>query len=112
MYGLLVILVLGKGNIVKGEVYEVDDKVLSDLDELEEHPNFYTREKYNVKCTNADSSDLNVWIYFIKRFKPELLNSTMLENYSSKGPHGLGYVARYERNITGYNFRVDVLPGL
>lgn len=37
----------GMGNHIKGEVYEINEKVLSNLDSLEKHPSFYVREQYD-----------------------------------------------------------------
>lgn len=34
----------GKGNYVAGEIYEVDDKMMDQLDNLEDCPNLYERE--------------------------------------------------------------------
>lgn len=38
----------GDGYNVAGEIYEVDDKMLSNLDILEDHPSLYVRELANV----------------------------------------------------------------
>lgn len=63
---------------------------------MENHPNFYIREEKELK--NLDENGIvKAWIYFIKSFKKELLESEMYENYSSTGPHNLKYVARYLR---------------
>ncbi|KAK5648443.1 hypothetical protein RI129_003335 [Pyrocoelia pectoralis] len=86
----------GNGEFVKGEIYEVDENVLKDLDELEEHPNFYIREEHFVRCVSGTEIKIKVWIYFIKQFKQELLNLPMLENYTSRCDHK--YVPRYNRN--------------
>ena len=43
---------------ITGEVYEVDDETLQELDYLEGHPRFYCREV--IETTLGDS-----WIYFI-----------------------------------------------
>lgn len=34
--------------VISGEVYEVDDTMLSKLDILEDHPNYYVREIDNI----------------------------------------------------------------
>ncbi|KAJ8934602.1 hypothetical protein NQ318_002946 [Aromia moschata] len=39
----------GNGTHVEGEVYEVDDKVLANLDVLEDHPNYYVRQLRDVR---------------------------------------------------------------
>jgi len=96
------------GHYVKGEVYEVDYKVLKNLDILEDHPNYYIRELHEVKCLEGNVLTMNAWIYFIKNFRPELLKQTMFEDYRSLGDHGLRYVLRYERDPS-YNSRSEVL---
>ena len=99
----------GVGHNVKGEVYVVDDVILSNLDILEDHPTFYVREEKTVQyLENDEIKHLKVWIYFIKNFKTELLQKQMFQCYSSKGDHGLEYVTRYQRHKT-YNYKDDIL---
>ncbi|KAK9883622.1 hypothetical protein WA026_001795 [Henosepilachna vigintioctopunctata] len=93
----------GMGNNVEGELYEVDDKVLKALDELEDHPNFYIREQNEV-ISLEDSTVHTAWIYFIKSFRKELLEKQMLKNYSNNGSFPK-YVTRYLR--LGVNFKKD-----
>jgi len=50
---------------VRGEVYEIDDKVLSALDKLEGHPNLYRREMIEVYIEN--DKKLTVWAYLRPR---------------------------------------------
>lgn len=85
------------GHQVHGEIYEVNDESLKQLDILEDHPNFYVREKNEV-ITCDDNKSSEVWIYFLKKFKPELLSKQMFETYNSKGSHGLVYMERYRRD--------------
>ena len=49
---------------VKGEVYEVDDPTLGALDELEEHPQVYTRKLITV---THDGQSSQVWAYLLPR---------------------------------------------
>lgn len=100
---------IGTGHQVKGEVYEVDRKVLENLDILEEHPNYYVREQYEVERLDDPSKvESSVWIYMIKTFKKTLLDCPFLDSYSSQGPHGLVYVSRYLRNDT-YDYKKEIL---
>ncbi|CAH1116114.1 unnamed protein product [Phaedon cochleariae] len=92
----------GNGTHVKGELYEVDDKVLTDLDVLEDHPNFYTRKLYDVLTLDGQNIS-KVWIYMIEQFKPDLLNEIFYESYSSLGNHGKKFVERY-------NYSRDIVP--
>lgn len=102
------IFFLGNGTFVKGEVYEVDDIVLGKLDILEEHPDYYTRDLYNVVPLNDPKNVVQVWIYVIRDFKVELLNQPFYETYSSFGSHGRKYVERYLRGDT-YDYKVEIL---
>ena len=47
----------GVGNNICGELYEVDDKMLAKLDELEDHPNYYQRRIETV-IKNDDKKGL------------------------------------------------------
>lgn len=82
---------------MKGELYEVDDIVLQDLDILEDHPSYYVREQKQFQPLDNKSETLTAWVYFIKNFKPELLKERTLESYSDNNPYGLKYTARYLR---------------
>ncbi|CAK1593130.1 unnamed protein product [Parnassius mnemosyne] len=85
----------GLGHHVEGEIYEVDNKMLGNLDILEDHPNYYIREIDNIEIKKDDvdnTETMKCWIYFLKSFKEELLTKPMLENYSSAGSHGLPYL--------------------
>ncbi|XP_053621595.1 putative gamma-glutamylcyclotransferase CG2811 isoform X2 [Plodia interpunctella] len=83
----------GNGHNVKGEVYEVDDTMLSKLDILEDHPNYYIREIDYIEIIKAGKKEVEkCWVYFLKNFKPELLHRPTMECYSSSGSHGLPYM--------------------
>ncbi|XP_076268938.1 putative gamma-glutamylcyclotransferase CG2811 isoform X1 [Rhynchophorus ferrugineus] len=100
----------GQSHNVKGEVYEVDDKVLADLDVLEDHPNFYVRGLYEVEDVDQpDQKSESVWIYTIRTFKKELLSQTLFESYSNFDSHGLKYHERYLRDPT-YDPKTDLYP--
>jgi len=51
----------GKGSVV-GEIWEVDDDTLADLDRLEGHPNFYRREVMDIWCDNMNGN-LPCYVY-------------------------------------------------
>jgi gamma-glutamylaminecyclotransferase len=46
---------------VKGELYEVSEEVLSDLDKLEGHPTFYRREQRQIMF--GDGKSRLAWVY-------------------------------------------------
>jgi gamma-glutamylcyclotransferase (GGCT)/AIG2-like uncharacterized protein YtfP len=47
---------------IRGEVYEVDDAILSDLDELEDHPHEYRREQAEIELDSGET--VTAWLYF------------------------------------------------
>lgn len=71
--------------------------MLANLDILEEHPDFYVREIKSVKRLDTKETS-SCWIYFLKTFRPQLLNQTFYSDYSSTGDHGLKYAERYLRD--------------
>ncbi|XP_017768517.1 PREDICTED: gamma-glutamylaminecyclotransferase C isoform X2 [Nicrophorus vespilloides] len=104
----------GKGFNVMGEVYEVDERVLADLDELEDHPNYYCRNEFMVRPLLASDGrsggsstsqiiKMPVWIYFIHNFRPELLERTTYRSYSNNGDHGLKYVSSEMSTVDDLN---------
>lgn len=52
-------------NYIYGEVYEVDDQTLRELDLLEGHPRNYTRKEIDVRLDNGSVE--KCWIYFNNR---------------------------------------------
>ncbi|KAI4504740.1 hypothetical protein M0802_000290 [Mischocyttarus mexicanus] len=108
----------GVGHHVIGEIYDVDSKMLTKLDELEEHPNFYERTQEDVFMApesklkpNKTIQEVGIltkaWIYFLPKFKNSLLEVPMYESYSNEGNHGLKYGEKYVRDPT-YNHRTEV----
>ncbi|XP_054257624.1 putative gamma-glutamylcyclotransferase CG2811, partial [Macrosteles quadrilineatus] len=79
----------GTGNNIQGEVYEIDDKMLSNLDILEDYPTYYTRRKESILL---DDREEHCWTYFLNGHKPSMLQLPMMTSYSSAGDHGLVYM--------------------
>ncbi|KAJ8704459.1 hypothetical protein PYW07_011647 [Mythimna separata] len=85
----------GSGHNVMGEIFEVDDTMLSKLDILEDHPKYYIREIDEIMVADAEGKNqesMKCWVYFLKNFKEELLSRPQFESYSATGPHGLVYM--------------------
>ena len=62
--------------------------MFASCDKLEAHPLYYTREQIPVTMvTQDDRRQLNAWIYFLKDFKPELLNKEYIDDYDADGEH-------------------------
>lgn len=92
---------------IQGEVYEIDEKMLSNLDILEDYPTYYTRRKESILL---DDREEHCWTYFLNGHKPSMLQLPMMTSYSSAGDHGLVYMERYKRDPT-YDFKVEVILG-
>lgn len=43
----------GTGNLIHGEVYEIDEPMLTRLDVLEGYPDFYNREVQDIQTDNG-----------------------------------------------------------
>ncbi|XP_033725864.1 putative gamma-glutamylcyclotransferase CG2811 [Pecten maximus] len=88
----------GRGNKIKGEVYEVDERMLEALDALERHPVFYRREM--IPVTSEDGSTVDCGCYILFDFREELLELPFYESYDSKGSHNLEYIQHNKRETT------------
>jgi len=84
----------GVGHEISGEIYDVDKKMLEYLDDFENHPDFYVRQKTKVKLPNKDI--VNCWIYFLPNYPDSFLELKYFDNYDSYGEHGLKYVTSEE----------------
>ncbi|CAD5213355.1 unnamed protein product [Bursaphelenchus okinawaensis] len=91
----------GNGEYVQGELYNVEDEKLVELDELENHPHFYVRheEKFElISDKNGEKIKGNViaWVYLLPTWTASLLEqgTTPLNWYSSLGEHGRAYVEK------------------
>ena len=94
------------GQKVQGDVYRVNQKKRDFMDDFESHPTYYERMVEDV-VTAGDSEDsgpkvLKCWAYFMKKYKPEMLELEPMACYDSKGPHGLQYVERYRRTTSAF----------
>lgn len=115
----------GQGKNVEGELYEVDGKMLANLDVLEAHPKYYRREirkfhplsdsspspRTEASKTSSGKSEgeaREAWVYLLHTFKPAMLQLPALHSYASEGDHGLKYVSRYLRKDPGPEYWTDV----
>ncbi|CAD7076623.1 unnamed protein product [Hermetia illucens] len=69
----------GTGHNVEGEIYEIDDKMLSSLDDLEEYPNYYDREIQDIVAENGSTTQC--WIYLLRKFPENMLSKEFLQSY-------------------------------
>ncbi|CAO1368691.1 unnamed protein product [Diamesa tonsa] len=72
----------GDGNYVMGEIYEVDDQMMSKLDVLEDYPKFYDREiqKFDI---GVGEGNVECWVYLLKNFPEKLLDLPHLAEYKN-----------------------------
>lgn len=86
---------------IHGELYEIDEKMLANLDILEEYPKLYTRREEPILMTSPGSENGQVvkmaWTYFLSDFRQELLNLPYIDCYRN-GINNLEYVTRYVRD--------------
>lgn len=67
----------GKGKIIKGEAYQIDDKILSHLDMLEGYPEHYDRDKIALI---VEDIELQAITYFVNQ-KIDFKNLELLEEF-------------------------------
>ncbi|XP_028156640.1 putative gamma-glutamylcyclotransferase CG2811 isoform X2 [Ostrinia furnacalis] len=98
----------GDGHNVRGEIYQVDDDMLSKLDILEDHPSYYVRELDDITVVGKgevpEVKEMKCWVYFLKKFKQDLMTRPLLEVYSSRGGHGLPYMERLSKKTNSDEF--------
>lgn len=78
--GLPYLLIEDGGNIVKGEVYEIDAKTLAAIDILMNNPNWYARQKQLI---NVGGAFHECWVYFLAQRKYNLLGNWRKMNHHS-----------------------------
>lgn len=66
------------GHQIKGEIYEVDEKMLARLDLLEDYPAFYDRA---IKEIDVGATKENCWLYYLNSFPDKLLSLPFLNDY-------------------------------
>ena len=87
---------------VHGEIYEVDQNVLSVLDELEGHPKWYKRTLCEIiateKVSGIDAGDVvQCSAYFLTNFAQTFLSQEFRSEYTAQ-EHNLTYAENSNRN--------------
>lgn len=86
----------GTGEIIHGEMFDVDEPMLKRLDALEGHPAWYKREEIPIAYSNGFSK---CWCYMLEHFKPDLLHLPYLEKFDFHSmPKDRQYIAASERS--------------
>ena len=63
-------------SVVKGEVFEINEDILKDLDYLEGYPDLYDRTKIEVVLTSHPSQPVvTAWIYLMRTTRKNLLGA-------------------------------------
>jgi gamma-glutamylaminecyclotransferase len=70
----------------KGELYAVAPQCLAELDELEEHPNWYRREPAEIAMD--DGGRVTAWLYFFPQPRGELIPSGDYADFLAPGQNG------------------------
>ncbi|XP_058999698.1 gamma-glutamylaminecyclotransferase [Mustela lutreola] len=99
----------GQGQRVLGEIYAVDERMLSFLDEFEGCPNMYQRTPLRITVlewegargapeeTPAADGTLQCFVYSTVTYAPEWVHLPHHDDYDSQGGHGLRYNPRENR---------------
>lgn len=99
----------GQGQRVAGEIYAVDERMLSFLDEFEGCPDMYQRTPVRVAVlewegargapedTPAADGTLQCFVYSTATYSPEWVHLPHHADYDSQGEHGLRYNPRENR---------------
>lgn len=90
----------GKGCRIRGEIFHVDEKTLEVLDQLEGHPERYTRTEVTVRNSLGEAKI--VWIYLLNNLTEEKLDDFALVDDYPLQFHLANYVLPSERNDGGF----------
>lgn len=95
----------GLGKRVQGEVFNVDDVMLKNLDVMEDVPAFYSRHLVPIELTDQRSV-IDCWLYALPDFKEELLQKECLANYVSEELPLTPFVPRAMRTTKDFYWEV------
>ena len=99
---------------VFGEVYDVDEDTLRQLDILEEVPYHYQIAHIEVELLTDQGpggvSRTECVTYTCKEFKPEMLDRIHYDDYDCYGGHGLKYTMEHKNVDQDYRFDVLKRP--
>lgn len=70
------------GNFVKGEIFLVDEKMMGELDKLEDYPTWYDRELQDFDVIGTGQKE-QAWVYIMKTFPEKMLSLPYLTFYKN-----------------------------
>lgn len=95
----------GQGHRIQGEIYKVDERMLTFLDDFEMVPTWYQRALVELEVKEAQGDEplkaggiTEAFVYIRKTFEPDVLKLQIFESYDSRGDHGLQYITREARD--------------
>lgn len=75
----------GSGDFVSGEIFEVDEKMLKVLDNLENVGDLYDREVMTFNSLGLNKrKDIDAFVYVLNRYPKGLLSLPMINEYNSE----------------------------
>ncbi|XP_038576588.1 gamma-glutamylaminecyclotransferase-like isoform X1 [Micropterus salmoides] len=97
-----------QGHQVQGEIYKVDDQMLTFLDAFEGVPTMYQRTLVKLEVMEwagqtegeerlAAGSAIEAFVYSTMAYQPDWPSLPKYESYDAYGDHGLEYVTRERR---------------
>ncbi|XP_030374751.1 putative gamma-glutamylcyclotransferase CG2811 isoform X2 [Scaptodrosophila lebanonensis] len=93
----------GEGHNVQGEIYEIDEQMLGNLDILEDYPRYYDRE---IQAIITDQNDtVECWLYLIRNYPEKLLSKPHLNSYHNtpKQPYSESYADSTAADLFTYD---------
>ncbi|KAL1021688.1 hypothetical protein UPYG_G00016650 [Umbra pygmaea] len=104
----------GEGERVQGEVYKVDNAMLTFLDAFEGCPTMYQRTKVQLELEDREGkgggtigrvgSIMEAFTYSTNSYQPAWLKQTFFESYDAYEDHCLTYISKEDRTSTGFGF--------
>ncbi|XP_073812865.1 troponin C-akin-1 [Musca autumnalis] len=85
----------GLGYYVTGEIYEVDERMLKSLDNLEDCQDIYVREMRDMNIGVGEGT-VPCFVYLLNKYPEKLLNLPFLSSYENSPAHP--YVMRNKRH--------------
>ena len=70
---------------IEGEVWEIDDSALRELDAFEGYPELYTRERIALRVAEPEARDVDAFVYVLARRPPARARVIATGRYAAAG---------------------------